>query len=148
MQRGLWLVAVVFAGLLIGLGATVVGDLPRVEKERSVEDYLDVAASRVARSAAKNFALAGELADRASEQAPLKLVAAQADSAAVRESSASWLATRRQTQRSDQDPELVKRTQALNALKDKERSAGVALEAQRQAALDARQGAGPEKCRH
>ena len=40
-RRGLWLVALVFAGFLIGLGGAVVGDLPRVEAPLQLDDYLD-----------------------------------------------------------------------------------------------------------
>ena len=39
-RRGLWLVAVVFASFLIGLGGLVVGDLPQVESPRTVEDFI------------------------------------------------------------------------------------------------------------
>jgi hypothetical protein len=53
MHRGLWLVALVFAGFLIGLGGTVVGDLPKVEKQLALDDYMDAAASNAARSAIK-----------------------------------------------------------------------------------------------
>ncbi len=45
MHRGLWLVAFVFAGFLIGLGGTVVGDLPKVEKQLSLDDYMDANAT-------------------------------------------------------------------------------------------------------
>ena len=40
-RRGLWLVALVFAGFLIGLGSTIVGDMPKVEKQLTVDDFLD-----------------------------------------------------------------------------------------------------------
>ncbi|WP_309681042.1 zinc ribbon domain-containing protein [Polaromonas sp.] len=139
MQRGLWLVALVFAGFLIGLGGTVVGDLPRVEKQLSLDDFMDAAPSGAVRSAIKNAELAGRNADAALAQAQLKRRAAQADSAAARETFNNWLATRGATQLAGQDPELVARTRALDGLKDKERAAGVAVEAQQQAALDAAQ---------
>ncbi len=145
MRRGLWLVAVVFAGFLIGLGGTVVGDLPKVEATLSLDDFMDRTAANVLRASIKNAARAEQDADAALQQAQLKQRAARADSAAARETFNNWLSTRRATQQADQDPELIDRTRALDALKDKERAAGVAVEAQQQAVLDARQGADRER---
>lgn len=48
-RRGLWLVAVVFASFLIGLGGTIVGDLPKVERPPQVDDFLDKAQARALR---------------------------------------------------------------------------------------------------
>lgn len=139
MQRGLWLVALVFASFLIGLGGTLVGDLPQVEKPQTLEDFMDKAAAQALRVSINTTERAEQDADAALEQAQLKRSAAQSDSAAARETFNNWLATRRATQLSEQDPELVARTRALDGLKAKERAAGVAIEAQQQAALDARQ---------
>ena len=139
MQRGLWLVALVFAGFLIGLGGTVVGDLPKVEKRLTLDDFMDTSASTALRTAIKNSDQAVQDAEAALEQAQLKRRIAQADTAAARETFNNWLATRRATELSEQNPELVARTRALDNLKDKERAAGAAVEAQQQAALDARQ---------
>ena len=139
MQRGLWGVALVFAGFLIGLGGTLVGDLPKVEKRLSLDDYMDAAASSALRAALKTAERSAQEADDALAQAQLKRQVAQADSMAARETFSNWLSTRRATQLSDQDPELLARTRALDTLKDRERAAGAAVQAQQQAALDARQ---------
>ena len=85
MYRGLWMVAIVFAGFLIGLGGTVVGDLPKVEKRLSPDDFMDSAATRKLRSAIKNAELAGQNAENALQQSQLKRRTAQADSSAARE---------------------------------------------------------------
>ena len=139
MNRGLWLVAAVFALFLIGLGATLVGDLPQVEAVRTVEDFIDKPAAAALRGAIKSAELTTRTAEEATEQAELKLQAAQTDSANAKETFNNWLATRRATQLSDQDPELIARTRALDALKARERATNAAVEAQRQILLDAQQ---------
>jgi len=138
-RRGLWVVAVVFAGFLIGLGGTIVGDLPKVEQRATVEDFMDRAAAEKARQTVKDATRAGQDAREALEQAQLKLKIAQADSQTARETFGNWLATRRATERPEQDRELIDRTARLDTLKAAERSAQAAVQAQQQAALDASQ---------
>ena len=55
-RRGLWLVAFVFASFLIGLGGTVVRNLPQVEHSYSLEDFIDRDAATQARNAIKRAA--------------------------------------------------------------------------------------------
>ena len=141
MRRGLWLVALVFASFLIGLGSAVVGDLPQVEKTLTIDDFSDRKISGELKSNLKAAEQAGAAAEIELEQAQLKRSAARADTAAARETFSNWLSTRRATAQPDQDTELIARTRALDELKAKERAAGVAIEALQQAALDASQGA-------
>ena len=141
MQRGLWLVALVFASFLIGLGGAVVGALPQVEKQLTLEDFIDVPASTALRTAIKNSETAERTAAELLEQAQLKGQIAQAASGAARETFGNWLATRRATELPAQDTELLARTRALDGLKDTERAATAAVQAQQQMALDVRQAA-------
>lgn len=138
-RRGLWLVAVVFAGFLIGLGGTVVDDLPKVEKQLELDDFIDRPAAQVLRGGIKTAQGAAQDAQAALEQARLKHRAAEADTLSGRETFSNWLATRRATQQADQDPELIARTKALDTLRQAERVAKTRVEQQEQAALDARQ---------
>lgn len=138
-RRGLWLVALVFASFLIGLGSTLVGDLPQVERQFTTEDFIDKAAAEPLRAAVKEAERAGLQAQRDLEQAELKLQAASQANDNARETFANWLATRRATQQPDQDAELIARTKALDALKAKVDTEQQKVDAQRQIALDARQ---------
>jgi predicted RNA-binding Zn-ribbon protein involved in translation (DUF1610 family) len=138
-RRGLWVVAVVFAGFLIGLGGTIVGDLPKVEKPLRVEDFMDAAAGERLRAGIQQAGRTARDAQDALEQARLKRRVAEADTQAARESLQNWLATRRATQLSDQDPEVIARTQQLDRLKQAERAAQGAEQRQDQVLLDARQ---------
>ena len=131
--------AFVFAGFLIGLGGTLVGDLPKVEKQLSREDFMNAADVGAVRSTIAGAQRSERDAGSALEQAQLKRRVVQDDSAAARETFNNWVATRRATQLAGQDLELVARTRALDMLKDKERLADSAVELQQQSALDARQ---------
>lgn len=138
-HRGLWLVAMVFAGFLIGLGSTVVGDLPRVERSLELDDFIDIAVAGPLRDKIRSAESAERQAYGELRQAELKLAAAAQASRASRETFANWLATRQATAQPDQDAELLARTKALDALKAKETEAERTVADQRQAALDAQQ---------
>lgn len=66
---------------------------------------------------------------------------AQSDNRGALEVFNNWLATRRATERADQDRELIERTAKLETLRKAQRDAEAAVEAQQQASLDARQAA-------
>ena len=138
-RRGLWLVALVFASFLIGLGGTIVGDLPQVETPLRVDDFLDKPAAQALRAQIREAEKAGESAQTALEQAQLQRSKARSETQGERETFNNWLATRSATQRSDQDPEVIERTRSLDRLKLVERQTQQAVEVQQQAALDARQ---------
>lgn len=138
-QRGLWVVALVFASFLIGLGGAVVDDLPQVERQFSVEDFIDKAAVAPLRAELTQAEQAGRKAERDQEQAELKLQTANQANSNARETFANWLATRHATKQPDQDAELIARTKSLDALKINVDKAQQQVDAQQQIALNARQ---------
>ncbi len=138
-RRGLWLIAFVFASFLIGLGGTLVGDLPKVEQRQTLDDFMDPQRTPALRAAVKQAQQTARESQDALEQARLKLQVAQADKQAARETFNNWLATRHVTARRAQDAEVIRRTAELDALRQAEREAQAAVEAQQQIALDARQ---------
>jgi predicted RNA-binding Zn-ribbon protein involved in translation (DUF1610 family) len=138
-RRGLWLVAFVFAGFLIGLGGTIVGDLPKVEERRTTEDFIDKSRAVALRESIKTAERAEKDATTVLEQAQLKRQSAQADLNAARESFNAWIATRSATQRSEQDPEVIARTRELDRLRALVRERQRVEEAQNKISLDAQQ---------
>lgn len=138
-HRGLWLVALAFAGFLIGLGGSVVSDLPRMEQQHELDDFMDMAAAEPLRATIRDAERTEQAADRALEQTTLQLQVAQKASASARETFDNWIATRQATAQDAQDAELIRRTQALDVLKAREDEAQHQVDVQRQRALDARQ---------
>ena len=138
-RRGLWLVALVFAGFLIGLGGTLVGDLPRVERPLELSQFMPAGEGERLRAAIDEAEAAQVQARREIEQAQLQLDAAAQASRNARETFSNWLATRRATQLPERDTELIERTQALDALKAAEARAQAHLNALRGQRLQASQ---------
>lgn len=139
MQRGLWLVAFLFAAFLIGLGSKIVDNLWDVEQPRMIDSFIDPAQNGATRNAAelaeKNKTAAGERLDQAEQ----KYRVASSNTRAARETFENWLATRHATARPDQDADLIARTRDLDALKAAERAALATVQTQQQALLDANQ---------
>lgn len=128
-RRALWVLAVVFAWFLIGLGGLIVGDLPQVERMLDREQFLDLEQARPLR--AQLTALereVKELGERREEAEQAARSARQAVTGA-QEALRDWIATRGATGRADQDPEVIERTRRLDALRAQDRSAQRALEA-------------------
>ena len=136
---GLWVVAFVFASFLIGLGGTIVANLPQVEHRYTLDDFIDLPAAEKLRSELRGLQEKRQVAEDAHDQAQLKVNAARANSGAARDTFNSWLATRQATQRPEQDRELIERNQALDQLKILERKALAEVERQQQHLLDASQ---------
>ena len=122
-ERGLWGIAVLFAAFLIGLGALVVGDLPKVEKPVDAEQFMDQAKLRPVRAALKADQAQAEDTDEALTRANLDAEHAREAYNSERESFDAWIATRAATQQASQNPEVLARTRKLDELKATERAA-------------------------
>ena len=138
-RRGLWLVALLFAGFLIGLGGTVVGDLPRVEQGKTLDDFLDPVLAQPLRDEIKRTDEARQAAQDELERVDLQLNAARQASDNAREAFANWVATRHVTQRADQDAELIKRNRELDEYSAQVAALQKQVTAKQQAMLDATQ---------
>ncbi|QNA99223.1 zinc ribbon domain-containing protein [Massilia sp. Se16.2.3] len=139
LNRALWLVALAFAGFLIGLGGKLVENLADVEEAPTVEQFMDPARLAALRAEQKEAEEKQGAARERRDQAVQKHEVARSNTQSARATFDNWLATRKVTARPEQDPELISRTHALDALEAEERKALAAVEAQDQALLDAGQ---------
>ena len=138
-NRGLWLIALVFASFLIGLGGTIIGDLPQVEKNYTIEDFIDKPAAQTARASLKEAArIRTDLYDQAN-QAQVKFTAASNNYNSAKDTFNNWIATRQATEQNSQNDEVTKRTIALDDLKAQEHKAAAEVDKVAQLAVDAEQ---------
>lgn len=137
----MWVVSLVFAGFLIGLGGRVIADLPRLESPLDLEQFADQAALSSARADLRQLeARERELTDQR-DQAGLALTAVSNAYQSARSSYTNWIQTRTATTNPSQDPEVLTRTRELDKLKASEREAQTTVERLDKELLDARQAA-------
>lgn len=119
----MWAVSILFAFFRLGLGRAVIGDLPAVTRPVALEQFLNP--DEVARIEAQLRELdAAEAAARERLRlADERLSAAAGDYAAEKAAFDNWIAARTATTDPAQDPEVLRRTRALDALKSAERDA-------------------------
>lgn len=144
VYRGvLWLVSIVFAGFIIGLGNLVIGDLPMVEQQVYTAPAEETPAVRAVRAEIRKIGESRTAIDDKLEIQRLQLEQAQRQSSTANETFKAWIAARTATTNPAQDPEVLARTRELEQLKANERSIQQAiaeLENQR-APLDQRENA-------
>lgn len=139
-QVVMWVVSVVFAGFLIGLGGKIIADLPRLETTLRREQFADTAA--LTRTRADIRTREGQLQAFGDERDRAEL-AQQAAANAYRSARAgftNWIQARTATTDPRQDPEVLQRTRDLDALRAREREAQEQVEQVDARLLDARQG--------
>jgi len=140
-KRGLWWSRSCSRASSSGWAAPSWTTCPKVETRKKLDDFMDAAATARLRATIKDSRAAEKAAQEALAQARWRQNVALSDNRGATEIFNNWLATRRATERPDQDRELIERTARLEQLRKAQREAETAVEAQQQATLDARQAA-------
>ncbi len=132
-NRGLWLIAFVFAGFLIGLGSTLVSNLPKVEQSYTIDHFIENSDRHIKNSLEiqikKNEKIIRSISDEVDKQR-LNVNASAENYNSEYQTYQNWLATNRTTKYANYDKDLIERTNKLNELKKKQREAKSIIEEQ------------------
>ena len=118
----LWLVSIVFAAFIVGLGNLVIGDLPLVDQQVMAEPPAPTAEQQRIQQEISAIDVRRAAIDDQLEIERLQLEQAQTASTNGTETFRAWIATRTATTDPAQDSELIARTRALEQLKANERA--------------------------
>ena len=125
----MWVVSVILAGFIVGLGNLVIGDLPQVENQVSQEQFADSAVTRKIRGELRSIQERRGAIDDKLQISRLQLEQAQKASQTGTETFQAWIQTRTATTNPQQDPEVIARTRELEQLKGNERAVQSAIDA-------------------
>jgi len=138
-QLASWMVSFLFAGFLIGLGSKVVDDLPGVDQQVTLDQFVDSARLAPITRAQDSLRRAQGDLQAQQERAQLRLTTASNAYGAARDRFQNWIATRTATTDQREDPEVLRRTRELDTLKARERVAQADVERLDAAQLQVRQ---------
>jgi predicted RNA-binding Zn-ribbon protein involved in translation (DUF1610 family) len=136
----MWAVSLVFAGFLTGLGSKIVGELPGVDQNLSIEQFEDQAqlqAMRLRRDALQRESR--EVNDRRNT-ASQTVDSSESTYANRKEAYDTWVSTRVATSDPKQDPDGIRRMRQLDSLSDAKAAAQKVVEVQAARALQIEQG--------
>ena len=135
----MWVVSIVFAAFLIGLGGRIIADLPRLETTLTVDEFADEATLAGVRADIRTLSARERDLSAEHERAQLSLTGVSNAYRSALASYSNWVATRTATTDPRQDPEVLRRTRALDGLKASEREAQVNVERLDRELLETRQ---------
>ncbi len=137
----MWVVSVIFAGFLVGLGNLILGDLPQLDDPVTQEQFIDSKGMERLRGEVRSISSDQSAVNTQLEVARLQLDQAQKASVTGKETFDAWIRTRTATTNAQQDPEVLARTRQLEALKTNERTAQEAIDdlSRKQLALEQRE---------
>ncbi len=135
----MWVLSLAFAGFLIGLGSQLVGDLPKLDSNLTLEQFADPAALAKVRGELERETKAAQDIQQSLERLRQDTDAAGNAYQSARAAFDNWLQARTATTDPQQDPEVIKRTRGLDVLQARLRDAQAAVEAAEKEALLTRQ---------
>src|SRR5688500_15743341 len=92
-RLSMWLVSLLLAGFLVGLGGKVIADLPRLESQLTVDQFAQASLAATRREIDQLVVRERDLSDR-QEQASLALAAVANAYRSARSSYSNWITTR------------------------------------------------------
>ena len=135
-NAAMWLVTLVFAGFLIGLGDKIIEDLRIAKEPPTLEDFADRAALRATRDRITQAQTAERALDSEATLATSASNQARTAYESAKSSFDAWIATRRATGDAASDPQVVSRTNEVVQLRsEQERRQQSVLDVQRRRAL-------------
>lgn len=128
----MWLVSWFFASFLIGMGASIIADLPKMDEIHQVEDYANQATLNRARADASKFHEQQKALTRQRVEASAEVTRRTSAHTSALQAHKTWLSTRTATASNplaaEQDLELLRRNAELDALVSDLRKSQVTLE--------------------